>query len=327
MKRLYLHPEISRPLQESQYAKLTASGDDSHLPSARKTRRKEVQEMLKRLSECSIAVFLLCLAVTIAAAQQQWKVGDKVEIKNLSMEWVPGTIIGTDDWNGTLVYRVKLDDERAPNAYFNHTLPADIRPRAGQAAAGVNPGAAGGMGNLPAGEGGSLKVGDLVDAYFNPREGDRGIITEVGDRRYKVRFRGCEPQFQNWFEGGQVHTPASISAAAPEVTYLIGKWRTTTAAVGGNYMVWGQSPGIEIKADGTYVWYEYAGRPPTKGTWTADAKVPNATMGTQKFDGVLVKDATGIVWKVFKWKVEDPQDHIEIDRLFSGLSDVGVRVR
>lgn len=271
------------------------------------------------------ACTILCAAVLLAGAQDiQWKTGDKIEIRNLSKEWVPGTILGTVDWNGKLLYRVKLDDDNAPNVYFNHTDPADIRARGGKPA---NPPATQNNAGVPVNIGNAaFNVGDTVDAYFNDKEGNRGEITEVGDRRYKVHFRGCGQQFQNWFDANKVHSPANLSATAPEVTFLIGKWRTTTVAVGGNYAAWGSSPGIQLNADGTYIWYEYSGRPPVKGKWIPYAKVPNVTTGTPKFDGVLVKDSAGLDWKVFKWDVKDGKDHIEIDRLCSGQSEVGSRV-
>ena len=68
---------------------------------------------------------------SFAQEQAQWKVGDKVEILNLSKEWVSGTVIGTVVGGGKLMYRVQLDDANAPNVYFNHTPASDIRARGG----------------------------------------------------------------------------------------------------------------------------------------------------------------------------------------------------
>src|SRR6202035_4111872 len=129
-----------------------------------------------------------------AQDQAQWKVGDKVEIRNLSKEWVPGTIIGTVDWDGKLLYRVQLDDPNAPNVYFNHTDPSDIRARGGQRALADKP-----TGNQPIADnpttlnaGRARKIGDRVDTFYDEKRGhNRGTIIEVGDRKYKVHYVGC----------------------------------------------------------------------------------------------------------------------------------------
>jgi hypothetical protein len=282
------------------------------------------------LSRLAIAVFACAaLFVTISFAQDttQWKVGDKVEILNLSKEWVPGTVIGTVDWNGKTLYRVKLDDENAPNVYFNHTDPAEMRPRGGKPAAVPGDGDNGGNGGGEPAAGG-FAVGDKVDTFYDAKHGhNRGSVIALGDRKYKVHYTGCETAFDEWVDASLVRPPATISSTAPEITFLFGRWRTTTVAVGGNYAVWGHSPGIQINSDGTYIWKEYESKPATKGTWTTDAKVPMGE-GTPKFDGIIVKDADGNPWKAFKWTVNGSnEDHIEIDRMCSGLSEVGSRVR
>lgn len=277
-------------------------------------------------------IFLVCALlfvialVSFAQDQAQWKVGDKVEIRNLSKEWVPGTIIGTVDENGKLLYRVQLDDANAPNVYFNHTHPADIRPRGGGQPV-VNQPVADNpqMPNV----GGAFKVGDRVDTFYDENRGhNRGTVIEVGNRKYKVHYTGCTKTFDEWVDASLVQAAATISADAPEIKFLFGRWRTTVVAVGGNYVVWGKTPGIQINADGTYIWYQTSGNPPVKGKWTTDAKVPKLDAGTPKFDGVIVKDAEGNEWKAFKWVVKgNTQDGIEIDRMCLGLSEVGTRVR
>lgn len=270
-------------------------------------------------------LILLFASISYSFAQNatQWKVGDKVEILNLSKEWVPGTIIGTVDWNGTLMYRVKLDDDNAPNVYFNHTPVSDIRARGGQKQAANQQTDDPPMQNAD----GAFKIGDTVDTLYDPNHGhNRGTIIETGDRKYKVHYTGCEKTFDDWVDASLVRPPAKISADAPEITYLFGKWRLTTAAVGYNYMVWGSSPGIQINADGSYLWYEDTAHPPTRGKWRTDAKVPKLNEGTQKYDGIIVKDSEGKEWKAFRWRPEGAtKDLIEIDRMCSGLSEVGSR--
>lgn len=287
--------------------------------------------MLQKFAKIFLASVLLLVSVSVSFAQDQaqWKVGDKVEILNLSKEWVPGTVIGTVDWNGKLMYRVQLDDANAPNVYFNHTPASDIRARGGNQTA-KNP-----ADNQPAGEnpkpqnGGAFNVGDRVDTFYDENRGhNRGTIIEVGDRKYKVHYTGCAKTFDEWVDASLVRPPATIAAAAPEIKFLFGRWGLTDVAVGGNFVAWGKSPGIQINADGTYLWYEDFGKPPVKGKWATDAKVPKLNEGTPKFDGLIVQDSGGQEWKAFRWVVKgDPKDGIEIDRMCLGLSKVGTRVR
>lgn len=286
--------------------------------------------MLQKFAKIFLASVLLLVSASISFAQSQaqWKVGDKVEILNLSKEWVPGTVIGTVDSDGKLMYRVQLDDPNAPSVYFNHTPASDIRARGNQNA--ENPTQKPDDGNPQmTRNGGAFTVGDRVDTFYDEKRGhNRGTVIEVGNRKYKVHYNGCTKTFDEWVDASLVRPAATISADAPEIKFLSGRWRTTVAAVGGNYMVWGKTPGIQINADGSYLWYQSDGKPPVKGRWTTDAKVPGLVEGTPKFDGIIVKDAEGNEWKAFKWTVkDDTQDGIEIDRMCLGLSEVGTRVR
>jgi hypothetical protein len=289
--------------------------------------------MLQKLARIFLASALLFMSAQASFAQDQaqWKVGDKVETRNLSKEWVPGTIIGTVDWDGKLLYRVQLDDPNAPNVYFNHTYPVDIRARGGQQAAANEPIRNQRVADNPTllNAGGVFKIGDRVDTLYDENRGhNRGTVIEVGDRKYKVHYVGCEKIFDEWVDASLTRTAATISADAPAITFLFGRWRTTAVAVGGNFVAWGKTPGIQINADGTYIWYQPSDKPPIKGKWTTDAKVPKLDQGTPKFDGVVVKDAEGNYWKAFKWTVKGyTKDGIEIDRMCSGLSEVGSRVR
>ncbi len=267
----------------------------------------------------------MVVANIICLAQVQWKVGDKVEIPNLSKEWKPGTIIGVLNEDGKTFFRVQLDDANAPNVYFNHTLAGDIRSRGGEKAGptAIGQPQTGGVVAV----GGSFKVGDRVDTFYDENRGhNRGTIIEVGDRKYKVHYTGCTKTFDEWVDASLVRTPATISAAAPEIKFLFGRWRLTEVAVGGNFVAWGKAPGLQINADGSYIWYQGAGKQPVKGTWATDAKVPKLNEGTPKFDGVIVKDEVGQEWKAFRWVVKgDTKDHIEIDRMCLGISQVGNR--
>lgn len=287
----------------------------------------------KSVSKTLFTITLLIAWATIFHAQNQtqWKTGDKVEILNLSKEWVPGTVIGTVDWDGRTLFRVQLDDPNASTVYFNHTPPSDMRARGGGQAVANQP-----ENKQPTADApqisrvvGTFNVGDRVDTFYDQNRGhNRGTVIEAGDRKYKVHYNGCTKTFDEWVDSSLVREAATITPDAPEIEFLIGKWRTTTVAVGGNYAVWGSSPGIQINFDGTYIWFQPDRKPPVKGTWATDAKVPGLVEGTPKFDGIIVKDGDGAEWKVFKWVVKtDRQDRIEINRMCLGLSEVGTRVR
>ena len=167
----------------------------------------------------------------------------------------------------------------------------------------------------------------LVDTFYDQNRGhNRGTIIEAGDRRYKVHYTGCAKTWDEWVDSSLVQPPATIAADAPEIKYLFGRWRLTEVAVGGNFVAWGQAPGIQINADGTYIWYQGARQPAVTGKWVTDAKMPKLNEGTPKFDGIIVKDEVGQEWKAFHWIVKgETKDLIEIDRMCLGLSKVGSR--
>lgn len=284
--------------------------------------------MKQKINLILSASFLLlaCLSFSFGQDAPQWKVGDKVEVKNMSGVWVPATVLEVVDWRGYgrgFAYRIETEDKNAPNTMWN--APADsVRARGGQKPA-DNPPADDGA--QPKNFNGEFKLGDVVDTLYDPNRGhNRGTIIETGDRKYKVHYTGCEQTFDEWVDASLMRPPATISADAPEIKFLFGKWRLTTVAVGNNNVFWGSSPGIQINSDGSYIWYENSTDKPTKGKWRTDAKVPKLNEGTQKFDGLIVKDSEGHEWKAFRWRpAGETKDLIEIDRMCSGLSEVGSR--
>jgi hypothetical protein len=259
------------------------------------------------------------------AAQGQWKVGDKVEILNLSREWVSGTIIGTVDWGGKEMYRVKLDDENASTVYFNHTPATDIRQPGGQAIAvppKQDPVAPPAPPADPAGD------GEKVDVYYNATQGkNRGTIIGTQGNKYKIHYTGCTPTWDEWVDKGLVRDPATVTPDADDISFLFGKWALTEVGVSSYNVAWGKAEGIEIGDTGSYIWYQSGGKAPVRGRWTTDAKVPGSDSGTQFYDGILVKDAEGQEWKVFKWVVKGYPDGIEVQRMCSGVAIVGSRAR
>ena len=281
------------------------------------------------------AIMLSSVSDIYAQDQPQWKKGDKIEVRNMSYVWVPATILEVIDWRDAgrgYAYRVETEDVNAPNRYW--AAPANtVRALPGNKE-NKNNGENNNKENnnkennkVNKNADGKYKVGDRVDTYYDETRGhNRGTIIEVGNGKYKVHYNGCKSTFDEWVDRDLVHSPNTISANAPQITFLFGKWSLTEVAVGHRNVFWGNSPGIQINADGTYTWFEDAGKPPIKGRWITDAKVPGLDMGTPKFDGVIIKDAQGEEWKAFKWVTKnDNKAGIEIDKMCSNGSKVGSR--
>lgn len=271
-----------------------------------------------------VSVILLVFLTGSVFAQAQFKVGDKVEIVDLSHDWVPGTVIGVLN-DGGLYYRVKLDNENASTVYFNHVVLASIRARGGvgQPDQGGGPVVNPPPQNVPAG-GDNNDAGDLVDVYYNATQGwNRGRIVERNGNKVRVRFIGCERE--ETVDRSQIHAPATISANAPPISFLFGRWALTKVGTSSYNTAWGRADGVEIKGDGTYMWIKDAKT--IKGRWVTDAKVPGTDSGTQFYDGVLIKDASGREWKILKWVVKGYPDGIQVQRMCSGETLIGSRAR
>jgi hypothetical protein len=270
-----------------------------------------------------LAVLFACLANSGFSQGQQFKVGDKVEILDLTHKWVSGTVIGVLN-EGGFYYRVKLDDENASTVYFNHVVPASIRARAEQ-----NANNAGNQNVKPAivtGGGAAAPAAGLVDVYYNATQGwNRGKIVGSNGNRVTVRFIGCDRD--EIVDRSQIHSPAEVAKNAPAISFLFARWALTKVGTSSFNTAWGKADGIQINADGTYIWDQGAGKQPVRGSWVTDAKVPSTDNGTQFYDGVLVKDAQGRDWKVFKWTVKGYPDGIEAQRMCSGEAVVGSRAK
>jgi hypothetical protein len=271
-----------------------------------------------------LLIFITCVSNSHAQDAPVWKKGDKVEVQNMSKEWVRATILEVVDWRQYgkgYAYRIETEDPKAPNTMWTATVET-IR-----AVGGVQKGP--GQNDANNNVAGNFKVGDLVDTYYDRNRGhNRGTVIAVGDRKYKVHYRGCGSYFDEWVDANLVTAPNTISADDPLIRFLIGKWSLTRVTMGMDKSgSWGKVPGVEIKADGTYTWYQGNGKTPVKGTWITDAKVLKLDMGTPKYDGIILKDEDGKEWKAFRWLKNDGTDGIEIDMMCSNSSVVGRRVR
>ena len=276
-----------------------------------------------------VCVSLLASASVSSAQSLQFKVGDEVEAYTTwsfagSTGWAKARIVEVDtSGQHKGPYHVRYDGQN--ESYDEWQMVDRVRPRAGQPAQADNQNAGG---NRTTANGGTFHVGDRVDVFYRQNQGkNRGTVIEIGDGKYKVHYDGCKDYFDEWVDRTLVRQPAQISSNAPEIKFLIGKWATSTVGISSAAVAWGKSGGVQINPDGTYIWYQTGGKPPVKGKWAVDAKVEGADTGAQKYDGVLIKDAAGQPWKVYRFESSDNAERITIRLLCSGITDVGHRVR
>jgi hypothetical protein len=273
----------------------------------------------------SLAALALGFGATKASADTKWHIGDHVEIYDIyTSAWETGVIYQINDNSSSgqaPTYKAHIDGG-APKGSSQADLlltEQQIRP--------ISPFT------------GQFKVGSLVDGYYTDGKGrNRGqvIAVDPAGKRYRVHYRGCGPKFDEWLDQSQVKAPPSLSKGSAAVRFLIGRWAMFTPSypntvIHGNdvyreYGPGGKAPPLEIKANGTYVWYDEFGKKPARGRWLADAKIPGTEMGTEAIDGVVIKDSHGVQWKAYKWVVKGYKPGIETRQLCSGLTNVGHRI-
>lgn len=176
----------------------------------------------------------------------------------------------------------------------------------------------------------SLKVGARVDVYLSGgKEGkNRGTILEVGNSEYKVRYDGCAEKYDVWENSTLVLPTAEISKNNAEIKFLVGKWSMTTVGISDVAIAWGKSPGIQINADGTYIWYQEMGKQPIEGEWITHAKIEGARFGTETENGIVIYDVKGHGWKMYRRKSTlDNEDHITIRMMCDGVTQMGARAQ
>lgn len=187
---------------------------------------------------------------------------------------------------------------------------------------------------------GDLEVGDRIDVYLSGNEEgkNRGTIVEISGGQIKVHYDGCSEKSDVWENAALARPEASISADAPEIKFLVGKWLMftpsyPTTVVRGNdiyreYGTGAKTPPLVINADGAYVWYFDYGKPPVKGKWMTHAKIEGARYGTETENGIIIEDPQGGEWKVYRRKSTlDNEDHITIRTMCSGQTIMGTRIR
>ncbi len=257
-----------------------------------------------------MGLMLIAFASISFAQALQFKVGDEIEAFSYgsasgATHWGKATIIGISAARQASPYEVHFTGQPAG---WNDFV-GQIRPLAGAAA--------------------TFKVNQIVDTFYAEKKGKgRGSIIETGDGKYKIHYIGCKAYWDEWVDRSLVSPAATMSVDAPEVKFLVGKWSMTTVGISSTAIAWGKSNDIQINGDGTYIWNQSGGKPPIRGKWITDPKVEGADTGTQKMDGVLIKDALGQEWKVYRRvSTSDRLDHITAHQMCQGITDIGTRAR
>jgi hypothetical protein len=294
------------------------------------------RQMLKHLTKFSLASFLFLLVSASASSGQDktdFKVGDTIYVNAFSGGCVKATVTQTDPKYSVHILEGAYKDR---DTFYNANRISDC-PQISQ----QNKQPPDAAVHQPAMQKpGSLKVGDRVDVYLsgNQEGKNRGTILEINGSQYKVHYDGCSEKEDVWENFTLVHPAATISADAPDIQFLTGKWAMFTSSypttvVRGNdiyreYGTGAKSPPLQINGDGTYIWYFDYGKPPVKGRWMPHAKIEGARNGTETVNGIIIRDSKGEAWKVYRRKSTiDNEDHITARTMCSGETIMGTRIR
>jgi hypothetical protein len=231
--------------------------------------------------------------------------------------WEAATITTVHaDWNPKR-YKATLDDPAGHNITTLLLTLSDIRPK------NQKPGV--------------FHIGDHVnasyaDADMSPK-GKARVIADKGNGRYKIHYDGCQDYWDEEVDWSQLKPASAVSADNADITVLFGKWAMfvysypNTVIQGNNilreYGTGAKAPPLQINSNGTYVWYDEYNKPPVKGNWETDAMIPGVKTSTDAYNGILLKDSYGVVWKIHK----DREDHIEARKQCSGETEGGTRIK
>jgi hypothetical protein len=270
---------------------------------------------LKHLAFLSVLLGLF----SISALAQSYKVGDTIFANVFSGGCVRVTVTGVDP-----AYSVHIEEGmyKDRDTFYNASRLADCKQSDQTATKGNDDGP---VKNPNVGD---FAVGDRVDVYLSGgKEGkNRGTIVDVRPSEYKVHYDGCADKEDVWENGSFIKPASVISATDPEIQFLTGRWAMTSVGISELYVAWGKAPGIQIDRDGTYIWYQGAGKQPVKGRWSPHAKIDGTRFGTETDNGIIIKDAAGNEWKMYRRRSKaDKADHITIRMMCQGLTQIGTR--
>ena len=167
-----------------------------------------------------------------------------------------------------------------------------------------------------------MKAGDRVD--YPGREA-HATIEQIADDGIHIRLDGCQPYLsKDVVKESELRRTARLSRDAEAVKNVIGKWAMfepgtfNTTTVGDEIVrewgMGGKAPPLTIDEDGTYVWIEDS-QHTTRGEWRTDSRVRDvppkgspSMEGNAYHDGVVIRDAQGNDWKVYRVDIEGKKE-------------------
>jgi hypothetical protein len=284
---------------------------------------------MRTIYKLHLALLLTTVFSIAGLSQDAHKTGDTIYVNAFYGGCVRATVLQTDP-----PYWVHVEEGtyKGSDTMYSANRLGECKQAA--AAAGGNGGGGAGGGAGAGDGGGDLKAGTRVDVYLSGgTEGkNRGTIIDTRPSQYKVRYDGCSDKYDTWENSLLVHPAATISTTDAEITFLTGKWGMTSVGVNadqfGTTAAWGRAPGIQINGDGSYIWFQGEGKAPVRGQWNTHAKIEGARFGTEVENGIIIKDANGAQWKMYRRRsTSDNKDHITIRMMCQGLTQIGTRVR
>jgi hypothetical protein len=271
---------------------------------------------------CGILTGALALLLSAdLRAQEAYKKGDVFLANVYFGGCVKVTVLGTDP-----KYYVHIEEGgyKGSDTFYNANRLGECK-QGNQAAGPANPPA-----GQPEGNAGNLRVGSRVDVYYAPNQPHgRGVIVDANSSQYKVHFDGCEDKFDAWSDFARVRSEAAIGPDDADVQYLFGRWSMVVSGMSSVAVAWGKAPGLEVRGDGTYTWYQDKGREPVKGRWTTYPKLEGANKFSIDFeDGILIRDPEGRPWKVFRSSGAGGAETISVNRLcYGAIRQTGFRAK
>lgn len=296
-----------------------------------------------------LQLFLL-IGTFVAFAQDRpaWKVGDQVEVEDIyTQKWEKAKITQVTSYG---YYKARLDNP-PPNTETELLLrPDQVRARSAATTPigkGTSQPTHVGNGRSEAASSIQFKVGDRVIEFDrqNKSYAYRATVLEVGNGRYKIQRDGCT-RYEMWVDQANLHAARSLSASAPEISYLIGKWAmfqpgAANTVVRGNDVYREYGPGgkadyLQINRDGTYEWQYESRAAPVGGRWRTEPKLEEAPVKaseslkkSEDYDGIVIEDPEGREWKVYKYVIPGKgKDSVVAARICQeGNREIGTRVQ
>jgi hypothetical protein len=278
----------------------------------------------KKILILLVAVLASVCTSTVFGQDKVYKVGDTVYVNAFYGGCVRATVLVTDP-----AYEVRIHEGtyKDRNIFYNANRIGECKQTPAQNNQNNQNNAE--PDNEPVENTGSLKAGDRVDVYNSDKTGiNRGTIVDVEGSQYTIRYDGCDEEKTVAVNQMFVRPAATAASDHADIKYLIGKWAMSSVGISDWQVAWGKAPGIQINSDGSYVWYQDGGKPPVKGKWSPHAKIETARYGSERHNGIIIKDAKGAQWKMYKVKsLRDEQDRVNIFQMCQAITQTGTRIR